>query len=107
MRSFYGRGLRPEAPPVMPWGDLRLGVALVDVGEGLAELVSVDADGVLWSLARADRSRLVRYALDQCLLVHPEFGELVRCLLDGRCVGLVPTLARLLAVPFGAVAPVL
>lgn len=76
------------------------GVALVGPRE-LAQLVSVDVDGSLWSFGEDSRARLVRLCLDRGWLVCPNLRTLVYSLRGGLCFGVTPHhLARVPARPF-------
>lgn len=67
------------------------GVALHGPRE-LALLLSVDADGVLWSLGEDSRARLVSACLSRPWRVYASVGHLVEALRAGLCFGVTPVL---------------
>lgn len=69
------------------------GVALHGPRE-LAELVSVDADGVLWCFGDDSRPRLVSACLARPWRVYASVGLLVEALDVGLCFGVTPELLR-------------
>lgn len=73
------------------------------VGDSDASVfVMLDPSGALWSVAAGSRVELVRWCLLRRVLSVPTIGELVAATDGGRCVGLLPRLAPLVAVPFGS-----
>lgn len=80
MRDGFGR--------LVGSGDLLIGAALVGVSDA-AELVLVDVDGVLVSLAAGSRRELVRVCVSSAFRVYPCLGDLVFGLQAGVCVGIV------------------
>lgn len=74
-----------------------IGAAIV--GRSTAELLAVDEDGQLWTLASGDRKELVRWCLQRAVRVYPSVGHLARELQAGRCIGLLSRFGRAVAWP--------
>lgn len=70
-------------------------------GVQAAEVVMLDADGVLWLLADGPRRDLVPWCLRQGIYVYPSVRALNEGLRTGLCVGLCGQVATLVGVPFG------
>jgi len=78
-------------------GSMLLGAAAVGSPD-VAELLMLDADGVLWLVSTGTRRQLVRWCLDSRVRYFPSVGYLVEALQADQVIGLVPSLAPFVAV---------
>lgn len=69
-----------------------IGAAIV--GRHAPELLAIDEDAGLWTLAAGDRKDLVRWCLQRGVRVYPTLAHLVHDLNRGLCTGLLSRFAR-------------
>jgi hypothetical protein len=63
----------------------------------LADLVTLDEDGVMWWLARGERPSLKRACYANFIRWHPDLASLCQSLKAGHCVGLLSEIAPVYA----------